>query len=119
MALKPNHMSKYESNYRYALNILIGLFLVVTISFAAGLEYLGGSQVVSILFLAIVLAIFFRNWEAPVGFLLGAVLSGAAGFIGMKISVQANVRTTEAASKSLASRVNSSWAVSVGNASSS
>jgi K(+)-stimulated pyrophosphate-energized sodium pump len=51
---------------------------------------------------AVVLAIFFRNWEAPVGFLIGAVLSGAAGFIGMKISVQANVRTTEASSKGLA-----------------
>jgi K(+)-stimulated pyrophosphate-energized sodium pump len=50
----------------------------------------------------VVLAFFFRNWEAPVGFLIGAVLSGAAGFIGMKISVQANVRTTEASSKSLA-----------------
>jgi K(+)-stimulated pyrophosphate-energized sodium pump len=50
----------------------------------------------------VVLAVFFRNWQAPVGFLLGAVLSGAAGFIGMKISVQANVRTTEASSKSLA-----------------
>ncbi len=54
----------------------------------------------------IVLAFFFRNWEAPVGFVLGAVLSGAAGFIGMKISVQANVRTTEASSKGLAQGLN-------------
>jgi K(+)-stimulated pyrophosphate-energized sodium pump len=50
----------------------------------------------------IVLAVFFRSWEAPLGFVIGAVLSGAAGFIGMKVSVQANVRTTEASSKSLA-----------------
>jgi K(+)-stimulated pyrophosphate-energized sodium pump len=50
---------------------------------------------------AILLFILFRNWISPVGFILGAVLSGAAGYIGMLVSVQANVRTTEASRKSL------------------
>ena len=57
--------------------------------------------VVGVIVLAIVTYLF--NYLVGIGYFIGAFLSGVAGYVGMLISVKANVRTAEAARKSLQS----------------
>src|SRR3989344_3040573 len=51
-----------------------------------------------VLFFVLLIAL---GWKVAVGFLIGAVLSGASGFVGMLVSTQANTRVAESAKKGL------------------
>jgi K(+)-stimulated pyrophosphate-energized sodium pump len=69
-------------------------------------QYTTVAVVAVVLFLIIGFAPQPLGWEAAIGFAIGSILSGAAGFIGMLVSVRANVRTAEAARGGLGPALN-------------
>ena len=69
-------------------------------------------QYMTIAIVGVVVALivgFAIDWYTAAGFAIGGILSGAAGFVGMTVSVRVNVRTAEAAKKGLAAGLSTAF----------
>ncbi|HCC22560.1 TPA: sodium-translocating pyrophosphatase [Candidatus Falkowbacteria bacterium] len=59
-------------------------------------------KTIGVIGIVIAIILYFAiDWQTAVGFVIGAVFSALAGYIGMNVSVRANVRTTEAAKQGM------------------
>ena len=63
--------------------------------------------IVGVILFVVILVVL--KWPTAVGFAIGAILSGLTGYIGMNVSVRANVRTAEAAKENLNAALNVSF----------